>query len=529
MSKLIHLIRADLKHIAWLLLLYVALAAAVAYPTTNLADGLVDPETGFFRLKRMVPFLLILYVFVGAILTQRLLVKDSLCDVDAFWLSKPFDGWQLLASKGILLLLVYFAIPGFFIWIVTLNSGVSTPWGALIRYGYWILWYAPVIVFFSVHTKGLSTMLVGVVSLAALMFVGYNFFAQFYIFGGPPKMGGYFHLAAYLVYLVSVSIAIVLPFLSRHRELPRRIAGAGVLVTLTIPLLGLMGYVGPSDRNIENERIGHSLVIEEPVFHVNTEESDWINLKMENPSLDIESPEGSLLFHTAKGVRASFRTPGKPDVILLNSQKGKYAPSMFAQSLADSLRELKVWDLQSVLGLHKSVIHIEDNFQPLRTGDLDDPAGEWELFVGLNRFEIVNVMVVPIKNDQEIVHGGIRTMLRQTGYENDYSKYMLVEYTYGDYESYPPIRFRENYIEESLHRVYFLKGKSGRIWQPETRLESLISVMQAFGLGKRYGYIGAIEPITEGPGNEELELVAIDVRTLGNIGLQVDARVSSDS
>lgn len=513
--KLLHLLNEDLKRVAWLLLLNAVLAAAVAYPFSSLADGMIDPETGFSRLKRLGPFLFILYFLITGILTQRLVGKDSICDVDAFWLSKPVDGLQSLASKGIILLVVYFAIPWVFLWAVATNSGVGMPWGTLVWHGYWTLWFAPALVFFAVHTKGLSTMLVGATGFAAALFVGYNFFAQFYLFGGRPEMGGYFHLAAYLVYLVSALTSIVLPFSSRRLTLPRVIAGIGALVAIMIPLLGLKGYLGPSDQFEENEAIGRSMAIEEPVLIVNPDVRSRKNLTMAKPSLEIETVLDDFLFYV-DGARVSFRAAGEPVVVFRLKGKG------FDRTLADAMGELKEWDLESVYNLRKSSIDMEGDIQPLGPGNISDPAGQWDLKISLARFTIENVEVVPFEDGQEIEYGGVRTVLRQAGSSTDYSRYLIIEYSYEDLATDSPIQFHSFKEVERLNRVYFLKGKSGRLWQRKSGLVDL-GLTTALGLRKEFGFLGAIEPLTDGVDDEELELVAIDVRYLGKVTLRTEA------
>ncbi len=523
--KLLYLLKEDFKHVAWLLLFNASLVAAITFPFTELVDGLIDGRTGFSRLERVGPFILMLYIFVTGILTQRLLGKDSLCDVDAFWLSKPFDGLQLLASKGIVLLVVFFAIPWMFVWTVATNSGVGAPWAALIWHGYWTLWFAPVLVFFAVHTKGLSTMLVGSTAFAAVMIIGHQFFSTFYFFGGRPQMGGFFHLIAYLVYLVSVSTAIVLPFLNRRVWLARRIAGIGVLITIAIPLLGFQGYLGESNRIVENEAIARSLVVEEPVFRLNFDVGSRKHLNIEKRNLEIEAVPENFLFNVT-GARALFRAPGESDVHWGNSQRRRI-PGVSPQGgvLAELLSRLNDWDLESLYSMRKTSIDIEDNFQLRGPGVLEDRDGQWKLNVVLDRIAVENVTVVPFEDGREIVYGGIRTVLRQTGAATDYLTYMIVEYSYEDFASDPPIQFHRSVLKERLNRYYFLKGKSGRLWKPRMELSRIRHLAQ-FGLQKRFGNLDAIQPLTDGVDDEELELVIIDVRDLGYLSLEVDARTS---
>ncbi len=84
-------------------------------------------------------------------------------------------------------------------------------------------------------------------------------------------------------------------------------------------------------------------------------------------------------------------------------------------------------------------IDIEDDFQLLGSGMLEDPTGQWELDISLARIAIENVAVVPFEDGQEIAYGGIQTVLRQTGSATGYLKYMIVDYSCDDITTNSPI------------------------------------------------------------------------------------------
>lgn len=517
--KIGHLLKEDLKRVAWLMLLNLGVALAYAYPFSGFADRLVDDEAGFRTLERLGPFLMVLYGLTAALVTSGLLRKDAVCDVDAFWLSKPIDGLQLLVSKGIVLFVVYFALPWILLWLVADNSGVEMPLGVLIWHGYWALWFAPAVIFFTVQSKGLSSMLVGVIAFAATLGLGYAFFKQ--VIGVKPELGGFSHLAAYVIYVGSVSTAIVLLFLSRRISLSRWIAAVGVLVAIAIPLLRLDGYLGPSDRIKENAELARSLVVSEPVVTLTNAGGAIVA----NGSFEIENAPEDLLFHTMK-VRARFGESWKPPIAQLEGRGvSSVGPRTLQRSLAESLSEMKEWSIENVYALHSSRIEFEDKLLVEAAGSVDDPAGRWEFTVTLARLEIEKVTVVPFEDGQEVELGGIRTLLRRTGAASDYRRYMIFEYYYEDLTTSQPIQFHPDEPVGRPCRLYFLKGKSGRLWQPEIRFQYL-SFAWAFGLDKRIGSIEEITPLTDGPDDEELELVAIDVRHLGNIRLNVGERPS---
>ena len=516
--KIFHLIKEDLKHVAWLLLLYVGVVLAYAYPGSGFADSVVESEAGFSLLRHVTPYLIVLYGLVATLLISRLMSKDGLCDVDAFWLSKPIDGRELLVSKLAVLLVVYFVIPMAVLWLVVGSSGVGMPWGAFVRYGYWALWFVPVVVFFAVHTRGLSAMMVGVVAFAATVGLGYNFFQE--ILRMRPAMGGVTHLSAYMIFLVSVLLGIALPFLRRRVALSRWIAGMGVLVAASIPLVSNVWYVGFSEQAKANELLKAALEVKEPQLRLRVDEARFGKPIVAQGSLEFGNVPDGVLFHVVRTRLFLPKEGGRPVVVTDDRVNGFVSASTLRRSLLESLKKEDVWDFESLKTFKSSRVDFESRLK--LEGEKEGVEGSGVLLVDLARYQVENVAVSPIIDGAEIEFGGIRSVLKQTGEAADYSKYMVIEYKYNDLAADPPIQFSLDDPSRGLYRIYLLRGKSGSIWSPSNSLIN-VEFAEVFGLVKGFRALGEIVPLTEGAEDEELELLAIDVRYLGSLQLRLGA------
>jgi hypothetical protein len=99
MSQVLHILRKDLRHLRWLLILWVAiLALNVAFAAIGAATaGGTFPAAIVFR--EISSLLSVVQTLMLALMVARLIQDEPLVGWNAFWLTRPYSNGSLMAAK----------------------------------------------------------------------------------------------------------------------------------------------------------------------------------------------------------------------------------------------------------------------------------------------------------------------------------------------------------------------------------------------------------------------------------------------
>ncbi|MCH6257255.1 ABC transporter permease [Puniceicoccaceae bacterium K14] len=161
MSLLFNQIKHDLSRLRLLMLAFVAV---VLLKFALLASYTLSPEKTapfeWYKINDQFEFLTFIQYLVGSLVAATFVHQDSLCDREAFWLSRPISSFTMLLSKVVGIILVCVAIPVLSDAALILLQGFES--GALIgiipTIELSLLVYVP-IVFIASITKSLSRLI----------------------------------------------------------------------------------------------------------------------------------------------------------------------------------------------------------------------------------------------------------------------------------------------------------------------------------------------------------------------------------
>lgn len=110
MTETLHIVRKDLKHLRWLLLVWLALLIArVGFWSLGVTPS-SDQGYGFL-LQRSTGTVESLLLLVLAFIAARLVHEEPLVGWNAFWFTRPYSRRALLAAKLLLAAAVFIALP----------------------------------------------------------------------------------------------------------------------------------------------------------------------------------------------------------------------------------------------------------------------------------------------------------------------------------------------------------------------------------------------------------------------------------
>jgi hypothetical protein len=247
MSKMLHIMRKDLRRLRWLLILWLVLLVARTLLVVNAAAASVDSVATGLLVAQLWQGLGFVELFLIAVIAAHLVLEEPLVGLTPFWLTRPYDRSSLLREKLLFAVVVLVGLPAIADVVMLsffdvdgqalLTAGVT----ATVDYSSWALSMLAI----ATLTPSLGAFALAVLALAAaatmlpatLASVAPLWRADVagYTPSGPADASpGVALVALYLAAAVSV---VVYQYLQRRRHVAMWLAVGGLAATIVVPLI----------------------------------------------------------------------------------------------------------------------------------------------------------------------------------------------------------------------------------------------------------------------------------------------------